>query len=160
MPEFTEFPIPRKDVSELNAGEQQNVREGVGLGNVDNTSDADKPISSATQTALDLKADAESALPRRITTSMISAIKTVVETPAQAFAGGSALASRRSLILRNESTSTRIRYGRQSANLQRDGEIIEPQAVVALQLEPGTATAVFACSEGASAAMHIVEDIG
>lgn len=29
----------------------------VGLGNVDNTSDANKPISDATQTALDLKAD-------------------------------------------------------------------------------------------------------
>ena len=31
----------------------------VGLGNVDNTSDADKPISTATQTALDLKVDKE-----------------------------------------------------------------------------------------------------
>lgn len=30
----------------------------VGLGNVDNTSDADKPVSTATQTALDLKYDA------------------------------------------------------------------------------------------------------
>ena len=29
----------------------------VGLANVDNTSDADKPVSSATQTALNLKAD-------------------------------------------------------------------------------------------------------
>jgi hypothetical protein len=32
----------------------------VGLGNVDNTSDADKPISTAVQTALDAKADASS----------------------------------------------------------------------------------------------------
>jgi hypothetical protein len=29
----------------------------VGLGNVDNTSDANKPVSTATQTALDLKVD-------------------------------------------------------------------------------------------------------
>jgi hypothetical protein len=29
----------------------------VGLSNVDDTSDANKPVSSATQTALDLKAD-------------------------------------------------------------------------------------------------------
>jgi hypothetical protein len=29
----------------------------VGLGNVDNTSDLDKPVSTATQTELDLKAD-------------------------------------------------------------------------------------------------------
>ena len=32
-------------------------KDQVGLGSVDNTSDADKPVSSATQTALDLKAD-------------------------------------------------------------------------------------------------------
>jgi hypothetical protein len=34
------------------------VKGDVGLGNVDNTSDANKPISSATQTALNLKANA------------------------------------------------------------------------------------------------------
>jgi hypothetical protein len=33
----------------------------VGLGNVDNTSDANKPISTATQTALDLKLDSSTA---------------------------------------------------------------------------------------------------
>lgn len=33
------------------------TKEQIGLGNVDNTSDADKPISTATQNALDLKAD-------------------------------------------------------------------------------------------------------
>ena len=32
-------------------------KNDVGLGNVDNTSDANKPISDATQAALDLKAD-------------------------------------------------------------------------------------------------------
>ena len=37
----------------------------VGLGNVDNTSDADKPVSSATQTALDAKADT-SAVPTEL----------------------------------------------------------------------------------------------
>ena len=34
------------------------TKTDVGLGNVDNTSDANKPISTATQTALDLKANA------------------------------------------------------------------------------------------------------
>jgi trimeric autotransporter adhesin len=33
------------------------ARTTLGLGNLDNTSDADKPVSTATQTALDLKAD-------------------------------------------------------------------------------------------------------
>ena len=36
------------------------VKGDVGLGNVDNTSDAAKPISTATQTALDLKATSSS----------------------------------------------------------------------------------------------------
>lgn len=36
------------------------VKADIGLGNVDNTSDANKPISTATQTALDLKADTSS----------------------------------------------------------------------------------------------------
>lgn len=34
------------------------ARSNLGLGNVDNTSDANKPVSTATQTALNLKADA------------------------------------------------------------------------------------------------------
>lgn len=41
----------------------------VGLGNVDNTSDLNKPISTATQTALNLKADITS-LPTYLTTTM------------------------------------------------------------------------------------------
>lgn len=36
------------------------VRTNIGLGNVDDTSDLDKPISTATQTALNLKADIDS----------------------------------------------------------------------------------------------------
>lgn len=41
------------DLSEVT----QIVLDGIDLGNVDNTSDLDKPISIATQAALDLKAD-------------------------------------------------------------------------------------------------------
>jgi hypothetical protein len=37
--------------------EHTHVKADVGLGNVDNTSDVDKPVSSATQTALNLKQD-------------------------------------------------------------------------------------------------------
>jgi len=40
------------------AGDYTPTKTDVGLSNVDNTSDASKPISTATQTALDLKADA------------------------------------------------------------------------------------------------------
>lgn len=44
--------------SQLTSGNPHNVtKSDVGLGNVDNTSDADKPVSTATQTALDNKVD-------------------------------------------------------------------------------------------------------
>jgi hypothetical protein len=39
----------------LTSGEQLQARTNIGLSNVDNTSDANKPISTATQTALNLK---------------------------------------------------------------------------------------------------------
>jgi hypothetical protein len=39
------------------------VKGDVGLGNVDNTSDANKPVSTATQTALDLKANLAAGIP-------------------------------------------------------------------------------------------------
>lgn len=38
-------------------GDVNITKENIGLGNVDNTADTDKPISTATQTALNLKAD-------------------------------------------------------------------------------------------------------
>jgi hypothetical protein len=41
----------------LTSGEQIQARTNIGLGNVDNTSDANKPVSTATQTALNLKAN-------------------------------------------------------------------------------------------------------
>ena len=42
-------------------GDVELVKGDVGLGNVDNTSDADKPVSTATQTALDTKVSTDSA---------------------------------------------------------------------------------------------------
>ena len=48
----------------------------VGLGNVDNTSDADKPISTATQSALDLKANVDNAVLTGIPTAPTAAVGT------------------------------------------------------------------------------------
>lgn len=48
----------------------------VGLGNVDDTSDADKPISTATQNALDLKADLDSAALTGIPTAPTATVGT------------------------------------------------------------------------------------
>lgn len=54
------------DHSQLTSGNPHNVtKSDVGLSNVDNTSDANKPISSATQTALDNKSDKNITLNRQ-----------------------------------------------------------------------------------------------
>ncbi|RYD46542.1 MAG: hypothetical protein EOP85_07240 [Verrucomicrobiaceae bacterium] len=49
--DFTEFPIPSADLED-NAAD---VRAALGLSNVNNTSDANKPVSNATQAALDAR---------------------------------------------------------------------------------------------------------
>jgi hypothetical protein len=45
------------DHSQITGNPHGTTKADIGLGNVNNTSDLDKPISNATQTALDLKAD-------------------------------------------------------------------------------------------------------
>ena len=56
------------------------TKEQVGLGNVDNTSDANKPISTATQNALSLKAD-DSAVVHLTGDETISGAKTFTTSP-------------------------------------------------------------------------------
>lgn len=55
------FPAARESVVTAHTGNTSNPhnvnKTQVGLGNVDNTSDANKPVSTATQTALNLKAN-------------------------------------------------------------------------------------------------------
>jgi hypothetical protein len=53
----------------------------VGLGNVDNTSDANKPVSTATQTALDLKLDSSTAASTYLTQSLASTGYVAVAQP-------------------------------------------------------------------------------
>lgn len=128
------------------------ARTNIGLGNVDNTADADKPVSTAQQEALARRAFAGGVM----NATYVSGNKTLVETPAALFAGSSQLASRTGLTVRNESVDTRIRVGIISnKDLQRDGVIIEPQATLVVALDD--ATIVYGCSEGASAKALITE---
>lgn len=62
MSDFTELLSPPATVTSVNGqtGTVVLTKSDVGLGNVDNTSDANKPVSTATQTALNLKADISS----------------------------------------------------------------------------------------------------
>lgn len=63
-------------------------KSAVGLGNADNTSDANKPVSSATQSALNTKTD-----------------KTVTVTGTSSLAGGGDLSANRTLSLVNDATN-------------------------------------------------------
>ena len=95
----------------------------------------------------------------RITSSHVAAPKTIVATPAAMFAGGSALASRRWMMVRNESTDTRMRIGAASANLQRDGSVLEPGAAMLILLDPDASQSVYGASEGKPIVAHIAEDV-
>lgn len=59
-------------------------KAAVGLGNVDNTSDANKPISTATQTALDLKVDENAAITGATKTKITYDAKGLVTSGADA----------------------------------------------------------------------------
>lgn len=73
------------DVNTANLGL---AKSDVGLSNVDNTSDANKPVSTATQTALDTKADASTTI-----------------TGTTSLTGGGSLAANRTLSLVNDSAT-------------------------------------------------------
>lgn len=90
-----------------------------------------------------------------VNSSYITGNKTLVETPAALFAGGSQLTDRINLTVRNESVDTRLRVGRLQANLQRDGIIVEPQSILVLSLTD--ATTIYGCSEGGSIKTLITE---
>ncbi|MDV7394444.1 hypothetical protein RZS08_23885, partial [Arthrospira platensis SPKY1] len=92
-----------------------------------------------------------------INSTFVTGVKTAVETPAAIFAGSSALANRTTITLRNESTNIRIRVGRLQSNLQRDGMILEPQAVMVIPVSPSTAVDVFVCSEGSAVNLLVTE---
>lgn len=92
-----------------------------------------------------------------INSTFVTGVKTAVETPAAIFAAGSALANRTTITLRNESTNIRIRVGRLQSNLQRDGMILEPQAVMVIPMNPDTAVEIFVCSEGAAVNLLVTE---
>jgi len=56
------------------------VKGDVGLGNVDNTADADKPVSSATQTALDAKEDTITGAATTITSTDLTASRALTSS--------------------------------------------------------------------------------
>jgi hypothetical protein len=84
------------------------TKSDVGLGNVDNTSDADKPISTATQTALDAKVDKN--------TAITGATKTKITYDAKGLVTAGADATLASADFANQGTTTTVLHGNAAGN--------------------------------------------
>lgn len=91
-----------------------------------------------------------------IATAPVVGVKTVTAIAAEIFAGASAKANRRKLILKNEDPVLRFRVGASSVT-QQNGFPVEPGAVIEFQFDPATAVAIYAIAEGASLEMAVME---
>lgn len=91
-----------------------------------------------------------------IATAPVVGAKTVTTIAAEIFAGTSAKANRRKLILKNEDPVLRFRVGASSVT-QQNGFPVEPGAVIEFQFDPATAVAIYAIAEGASLEMAVME---
>jgi hypothetical protein len=79
--------------------------------------------------------------------------RTITATPVLLNADGTDKTGRVRLRIYNLSTTTRLRVGTASANLQRDGQPVEPQD--SLTLYP--TAPIYGCSEGAAIKNQIEE---
>lgn len=86
----------------------------------------------------------------------VTGVATVTATAAEIFAGGSRLAERRKMILKNESASQRIRIGSVSIT-QQNGFPIEPGAVFEIEFDPETDVSIYAISEGNNVEVSVME---
>lgn len=91
-----------------------------------------------------------------LTTAPVVGVKTVTATAAELFAGSSAKANRRKLVVKNEDKILRFRIGADSVT-QQNGFPVEPGAIVEIQFDPGTAVAIYGISEGASLSAAVME---
>lgn len=87
---------------------------------------------------------------------MVVGIKTVTATAAEIFAGASAKANRKKLILKNEDPVLRFRIG-SSTVTQQTGFPVEPGAIVELNIDPSVAVPIYAVSEGANLNVAVME---
>lgn len=83
-------------------------------------------------------------------------IKTVTATAAEIFAGVSALAGRRKMVLKNEDPVLRFRIGPTSVT-QQNGFPVEPGATVEIEFDTSVAVPIYAVSEGASLDVSVME---
>jgi hypothetical protein len=86
----------------------------------------------------------------------VTGIATVTATAAEIFAGGSRLAGRRKMVLKNESEELRVRIGSASVT-QQNGFPLEPGAVFEIEFDPETDVPIYAISEGNEVSVAVME---
>jgi len=91
------------------------------------------------------------------TGSIVTGKKTVTATPTALFAGGSEMSGRTRMIVRNESTDIRMRYGTAQSNLQENGMPIDPGEEKEFVFDSSTAQTIYGVSEGAEIPAFIEE---
>jgi len=91
------------------------------------------------------------------TGSIATGQKTVTATPSALFAGGSEMSNRKRMIVRNESTDLRMRYGTGQSNLQENGYPIDPGEEKEFIFDPDTAQTIYGVSEGGEIPAFIEE---
>ncbi|GEM_PF-3164220 len=91
------------------------------------------------------------------TSSVTTGQKTVTATPAALFAGGSEMSGRVRMLVRNDSTDIRMRYGTAQSNLQENGYPIEPGEEKEFVFDADTSQTIYGVSEGGEVPVFIEE---
>lgn len=86
----------------------------------------------------------------------VTGVRSVTSTATELFAGAARLAGRRYMLVRNESTTTRIRVGG-SGVTQQNGFPVEPGVTLELPFDPAVDVPIYAISEGAAVDVAVME---
>lgn len=127
---------------------------------IDLIGDAQALVATANETnqrAVTLVDQAEALMENAIASAPTTGTKTVTSTAAEVFAGASAKAARKYLMIRNESDSLRCLIGGSNVT-QQNGFPLEPGAVWERQFHPDIAVPIYAISEGATLKIRVWEE--
>jgi len=125
---------------------------------VDSISNAVDQVETKLDTVItNTGADGKLFQSKAYTGSIATGLKTITATPLALFAGNSEMSNRKRMIVRNESTDLRMRYGTGQSNLQENGYPIDPGEEKEFIFDPDTAQTIYGVSEGGEIPAFIEE---